>query len=459
MALFLSLNPIILYYSRFMRSTALVAAFCLLAFALFVRTYDGHGKANYYFGMIVLALGFVSKENAAVYVLTWLGAGLLIADGQLVRPGGTSAYVRLRDRLRSINRGVSIEWLRTGLIGLLLFALVALFFYAPRDPNGVGLWSSLADPTQLPALLDRTLTDIWTGYSYWFSGPGETTLETYIEWMELLLSTGAMYAGPLLWLSIAGFLAERFLTARPRPLVMFASYWGFVSLLGYPLATDVWGAWIIVNALVPLVIPAAVGLEFMIRIGREALASNDQISVTLVSVILLVLMGQMALAGATGIYTNPTGAENDLVQYAQPQQEMRGALEDMRTIAGQDHEGTEVLVYGSPNVVDVNPQGPRKPACIQWFTTLPLAWYVEAYELEVRCASSPGSPPGDVPSIVVAEANCTRTATIECRTRPADLRVPSGLRNSIPEDHERYAFLHRTTGGTDVDGIVIYTQT
>jgi uncharacterized protein (TIGR03663 family) len=452
MGLFFAFNAVILYYSRFMRSTVLVAAFCFLAFALFLRAYDGHGVRNFYLGMAVLALGFAAKENAAVYLLTWLGAAVLVADDSLFRQDGASAFARARARLSFLDRDYVSAAAVHGVLGLGVFLLITLLFYAPRDPNGVGLWSSVVDPTQIPALLNRTIDDVWTGYSYWFGGPGDTTMAKYLERLGRFLATSATYAGPLLALSVAGFLAERFLAARPRPLVMFASYWGYASVLGYPLATDIWGAWIIVNALVPLVIPAAVGLGLIVRVGEEALADDDRVSVAAVGVLLFVVVGQMAFVGATGVYANPTGADNQLVQYAQPSQESRTAMEDIERVV-PSNDGTDVLVYdpGEKYLLRGGQiEGPKFPKCLGtagWYRSLPLSWYYNVYDAEVSCVEEPGGLPAgeDLPPVVVVEGDCQEERTMACRGRPESISAPGDLDQRVPEQYERHAYFHRTS--------------
>ncbi|MEF8828706.1 MAG: flippase activity-associated protein Agl23, partial [Haloarcula sp.] len=97
MAAFLALNPVLLYFSRFMRSDVLVAAFMFAAFGLLVRFVDTR-KPRYLYGVgAFMALGFASKENAIVYVLTWLGAtGLLLAKVLVLPNGYRDAFGFLR---------------------------------------------------------------------------------------------------------------------------------------------------------------------------------------------------------------------------------------------------------------------------------------------------------------------------------------------------------------------------
>jgi uncharacterized protein (TIGR03663 family) len=478
-AVFLAGNAVLLYYSRFMRSTVLVAAFCSLAFALFLRAYDGYGTGYLHAGAVFLALGFAAKENAIIYVLCWLGAGALLVDAALFRrvDGETGAdrarawWARTRERTDRERLAVLGGHL---LLAVLLFLVVVLFFYAPR--NGVitprhlaierghpqyeqvvetcrqaGLWRALPSG-EVGSLVRCTGLTIESGLAHWFGGAGETTIGTYAERLGLFLQTSGTYAGPLMGLAVAGFLVERYVADRPRPLVLFAAYWGFASVVGYPLGTDVWGAWIIVNALVPLAIPAAAGLGLVVRAGRDAIADDDRVSVGAVAVLLLVLGGQMAVAGATGVYADPTGADNGLVQFAQPAQESRAVLEDVERVAATSAP-PHVLVYdpgGEYLLKGGRIEGPKYPRCLGtagWYRSLPLTWYYTVYDAEVECVREQSAlPPGaEFPPVVVVEGGCAEERLLDCRSRTDRITAPAELGDRVPAEYERHAYFHRTT--------------
>ena len=82
----LSANAVLLYYSRFMRSDLLVATFMFTAFGLFVRFYDTRRIRYLYAAVVAIVFAVGSKENAPLYVLTWLGAGAVLLDVALYRP-------------------------------------------------------------------------------------------------------------------------------------------------------------------------------------------------------------------------------------------------------------------------------------------------------------------------------------------------------------------------------------
>jgi uncharacterized protein (TIGR03663 family) len=462
-ALFLAFNPIILYYSRFMRSSMLVAGFCLFAFAALVRWLEGRGTAYLYTASGALAFGFAAKENAIVYVLCWLGAAGLLVDTALFRP-------RERDSGWDLLGAKLGEWVdsyyvldragRQRLLGyglhvagaVTLFALLTVFFFAPRGAEA-GLWTG-----NLGATLDATLADISEGLNYWFGQGGETTFSTYFERLGLFVRTTLVYAGPLFVLSVVGFLVERYVRADSRPLVLACAYWGFASVLGYPLGTDIWGAWIIVNALVPLSVPAAVGLGHLLEVGRESLADDDTVSVAAVAVLLLLALGQASVVGGSAVYAEPTSPDNDLVQFAQPQQEMRGAVEATTATAAAHTDGPDALFYGGEDFVTMDETAVRTPACINWFRTLPWAWYLDANGVSVTCANSGETIPEELPPVVVAQAECSLERAVACRENTAALEAPDEIDRRVPDSYERHAFLHRTTGGSYFHGVVVYVD-
>lgn len=473
LALFLSFDPLLLYYSRFSRSTILVAGFAFVAFGLFVRAYDalaaredtaagtvatdGGGEASgasrasserssdggapaeaaaggspatttqltdrlglgttrsvaiyVHAGVFFTALAFAAKENAIVYVLCWLGAGALVADRLLSTPdeNGFDRVEALLERL-VLNTGY---YLGHALIAGGIVAAVTLFFYAPRGaaaPDGVGLYAALGDPTKLPTLVDSTYTSIETGLDYWFGGsadPGcnkDNLIDGYLCYLGQSAESLALYAAPLAALSVVGFVAERYASGRPRGLVMFAGFWGFASVFGYPLGTDIYGSWITVNALIPLAIPAAVGLALLFRWGVEAYREDDGISLALVLVLLLLSAGFVGVQGVNGVYVQPEEGSDSLVQYAQPAGDWRPVVEEMNAIAPAN-EGDDVLFHGS-YYVDGDSSAVRTPACVKWFKALSLPWYTEKGDMQVACSNSTADLDAreSMPPVVISRA-------------------------------------------------------
>lgn len=439
LALFLAVDPVLLYYSRFSRSTILVAGFMFGAFGLFVRAMDVNDVRYVYAGIAFVALGFTAKENAIVYLLCWLGAGALVLDARLFSPGsGESGFNRVRTFWHDEGarlRGQASTYLKRGVLAAALFTGIIVFFFAPRGVE-VGFFRSLTNPAKLPAVLEAMLglhpgqfghlnwqghyrNGIFGGFEYWFGVPAnnEDLINTYITRLGRFMGVLAGYAAPLFGLSIAGFLVERYGASHPRSLVMFASYWGFASVLGYPLGADIWAAWIVVNALVPLAIPAAVGLGLVYRWGRDAFHDDDSVGVGLAALLVLLLAAQTGSAAIGSVYLSATGDDNELVQFAQPSQDLRPALDAMAAVS-PDHDGTDVLVYDDPNatrsLVAKQEEMPRTPVCLNWHNALPLPWYTDKEDMDVACAGSPEQLDAELnrnPAFVIARIN--DRATVE----------------------------------------------
>ncbi|PSQ00490.1 TIGR03663 family protein [Halobacteriales archaeon QS_4_70_19] len=453
LALFLGFNPVLLYYSRFSRSTVLVAGFSFVAFGLFVRAFDARrarrtmgrevvtdgagvtartatatgtlsnlvdldrtrSAALYaHVGVFFVALAFAAKENALVYLLCWAGAGVLVSDRLLSTPG-TDGF----DRIEAAVERVVLRpghYLAHALIALGIVVVVTLFFYAPRGgaaPDGVGLFAALGQPGQLPAVVDATVVDIQAGLDYWFGGstePGcnkDNLVDGYACYLGRFMESLALYAGPLATLSVVGFIADRYAGGQPRGLVMFAAFWGFASVVGYPLGTDIYGAWIVVNALLPLAIPAAVGAALLYRWGVDAYREDDGISLLLVLVLALVATSATGYQGVTGVYGSPEEGPDSLVQYAQPDGDWRPLLAEMRAVSGANDPGADdVLVHGS-YYVDGDESAVRTPACIRWFKALPLPWYMDKDRMQVTCTNSTAELDArqSTPPVVIARAS------------------------------------------------------
>jgi len=489
MAALLAFNPVLLYYSRFYRSTLLVAAFMTAGFGFALRAYDRNKPVLLYPAFGLAALGVASKENAVVYLLCWLGAGALLLDFSLMHPKNARTGVaavgrRLRPLVVAVQGpnpskdvlawgGISLlsllvfayaavsgwlliatfalligfiagvflaeelfprrlvfPWGEALLGGVALFFVVSLYFYAPRSPGpAVGLWDAVFDPTQFPTLLDRTWADIDAGLRYWFGGstdPGcgkDNLIEGYLCYLEHSLGVLADFAAVTVVFSVSGFAVARYAGTRPRPLVMFAGYWGFVSIFGYPLGTDIRAGWIMVNALVPLTIPAGVGLALVGSWGRETLLNEDHVGTALTAVIFLLVAGLIVGPAVSGVYLNPTSDDNSMVQYAQPQQDLRGTLDDIAAIAA-DHDGTDVLFYGDTLVAEPGTGGEPRPECLRLLQGLPLHWYTAADDWEAQCAYNETALDQqlseDRPAVIIAHSQ--REAQLDNRLEGYDKR-------------------------------------
>ncbi|WP_137684164.1 flippase activity-associated protein Agl23 [Haloarcula mannanilytica] len=485
-AAFLALNPVLLYFSRFMRSDVLVAAFMFTAFGLLVRFVDTR-KPRYLYGVgAFMALGFASKENAIVYVLTWLGAtGLLLAK-VLVLPNGYrdaagflrsvpsagAIWGRLRGRfwadirrVRDIGRSfrdrhdsaasVLAAYASHIVLATLVFAFVSLFFYAPRGAGVAGIehppapaasgdvnfWSGVTNLSLFPELVQTTWERVVDQYTEWFSPASEKatttdtglieSIETFYESVdghyEVLLKALGYAAAPLLLFSAFGYALDRLGTVEPRHLIPFLAYGGYVSILGYPIGTDIGAPWLAVHVVVPLSVPAAVGLAAVVRWGSESLSAEDVTGVAIAATILLLVTALVGNTAATQVYANEHLEGNPLVQYAQPQESLRADLAEMDRIATAHGNGTDVVMYhgesgdaydgGDAYVKEDRDEWndswwDTRPTCLQWHNSLPLPWYFAADDVNVTCENRPGvlveqAQAGQPPILITQQVDST----------------------------------------------------
>ena len=389
LALFLAADPILLYYSRFMRSDLPLAAFMLVALGFFVRALDTRQPWYAHLGVVSVALAMTTKENVLIYLVTWLGALVLLADHRLFLDRGLNAGWRTRLEGYARRAGPTLRsWTPQLLLGIFEFFAVVVFFYAPRTVKGKGgLNTVLSDPTAFPGAVEEATVGSWTEFhALWVNGGHQD--HAYLPYLAHYVETLVVGSGALVALAFVGFLVDRYAGERPRDLVAFCFYWGFVSILGYPIITDIQAPWATIHAVVPLAIPAAVGVSALYRRGRAAFASDDPnlldaVDATVVALVFLLVIAQVGVVAAADVYLDPQSEDNELVQYAQPADDIRPTIQDMAAVSATN-EGTDVLLYGEFLVA--NTSGTREPSCSDWFNLLPLPWYMDAKDMNVSCA-------------------------------------------------------------------------
>jgi len=384
LAAVLAANPLLLYYSRFARNDLPLAAAMLVAVGLLVRAVDA-GRSRYAVAAaVVAALGAGLKENAVLYLACWLGSLVALWALRTQRGGGAAATADT-SLVTSWGRRRS-RWAALLVAPAAWFGVVVVL-YAPRDPAGLGLWSAVAAPGRLPALLRAAtlepavrLVDVWvTGESSLF----DPRTPFYAAHLLAVLGVGATAT---LALGAAGVVAEC-RAAESRPLVLFAAAWAGFSLLGYPLAADLAAPWLAVHVVAPLSIPAAVGLARLVERHRATAARRTGgVAVTPAALVALVLVVHVVAVGGVTSYAAPDHRLNLLGQPAQPGPDADAAG---RAIDRAVCPGDRVLFYG--DYFD-----PR----YDW-RRLPLSWDV-AVAGGVEAHAPGGSLPADPPPVVVA---------------------------------------------------------
>ncbi|EFW92564.1 dolichyl-phosphate-mannose-proteinmannosyltransfe rase [Haladaptatus paucihalophilus DX253] len=421
-ALLLAVNPVALYYSRVMRYDMLLAAFMVFALGFYLRA-QATGKARYlYAGTLALALGFTTKENALLYVASWLGAAVLLFDHRLFLARNydrewTGTFV---DTVTETGRGL-LRFAPHIALCVVEFFVVIVYFYAPRTngTSGPGLWKAVSNPSMFGAVISEATVGSWNEFTgQWVKSQGHAYLP-YLEHFIAVLEQGAFV---VVVLAVLGFLAARYVDDRPRDLVSFAFYWGAVSVLGYPLVTDIQAGWVTVHAIVPLMIPAAVGASIIYHWGREAYEDDDTFSTAAAGVIALFLVVQVAFPAITVVYLHPQDANapglfggqhhNDIVQWGQPADGIKPTMEKVQRVSQANREGTDVLYYGYLNEdssyvfyvpnEDGNTDYRNNGG---WYNRLPLPWYTEMVDANVDSTLDNESLQTRQPPVVITRAS------------------------------------------------------
>jgi len=392
LACLLAVTPTILYYTRFMRGDPVVAMGMFAAFAFLVRAADTGHRRHVHAAAVAIALAFTAKENALVYLVTWVGATALLLDHRLLasafRVEGDRAAVvgtHVRSALGTLRR----YWKTLG-IAVVEFLVVIVYFYAPRagSRDGPGLRKAFRDLDTLvemfPAVVEAATVgagqELW---ETWVSGGHRG--HAYLPYLSSFSKSLAYGAAGLCLLAVVGFLADRYSDDGPSDLVSFCFYWGFVSVLGYPIITDITAPWATLHAVVPLAVPAAVGARVVVDWGMRAAASDRTLRAAVAAVVLLAAVGQLAVVGVVGVYADDQSEDNELVQYAQPADDFSPVMDRLGAVAPA-HEGADVVLYGDSLVAGKGGTAPREPACAKWFNALSLPWYLATADAETECA-------------------------------------------------------------------------
>jgi uncharacterized protein (TIGR03663 family) len=436
----LALNPILVYYSRFMRSDLLVATFAVFALGFLVRAITVRDARYLTPAGVSLGLAFTTKENALIYVVCFAGAAALLLDHRLVTrreelearlaefrrasrsravtdggqsPGETTAAgsgsparpALLVGAARELGRRLRGWWGHA--VGAVVgFFLVVVFFYAPRPD----LWQAFGNPAMVPGVVGEATVGSWGEFvGTWGSGGHQD--HPYLPYLADFLETLLYGAFVVIPFAVIGFLGDRYSGDGPRDLVAFAGYWGFVSILGYPIATDIQAPWATVHAIVPLAVPAAVGLAMVYRSGRASLSADDAVNTGLAALVILVAVG--GAVGANATYMNSTNDEHrEVLQWAQPHNDMKDTLVEVRDVV-RENEGTDVLFVGGYDrgepVFYLRDEGDALQPPVpgggdqSWLSRMPLPWYLETWDANVTSTppSDNGTIPDDPPPVVI----------------------------------------------------------
>jgi uncharacterized protein (TIGR03663 family) len=390
LAVALAVDPVLLYYGRFLRGDVPLAAFALLTVGLVVRLADT-GRRRYLYGAAVaFALALSTSAFAVGVVACWLTAAALTFDHARLFGDGDDA----RARLSALGRSAA-AWATPLARAFLLWFVTVVFLFAPRG-DGVGLWN----PATLPAAVEAATT----GAVRKFFGVrvADRAYEAAHPLIPYVLSNAELLAVASLSvvaLALGAFLHDRYWRERPRPVVAFCAYWGFVGLLVFPVVTEVDAPWVAVHVVAPLSVPAAAAVASLVGHARDAGERGDAATVAAVALVLLAAVAQVGVVAGTNAYGQPT-PDDALVDYAQPADDVGEVVE--RAERADEGPGTDLLYYGSPFHLEAESAADAPPVPDEWGNRLPLPWYAEAAGVETESATAlEGNE--SVPPVVVAK--------------------------------------------------------
>lgn len=153
-ALALTISPVMLYYSRFIRDDIYLAAFTLLLFIAIVEYLRQPRPQWLYIASACMALGVASME--AAYINIFILATFLVFEGVRERIVGDGPVLQA---LRTTS-------LDTWLTGVAVFVVITVLLYSTFFSNPLGVWDtqhSLTSPNR---------TDLLGGITYWKSQQG-----------------------------------------------------------------------------------------------------------------------------------------------------------------------------------------------------------------------------------------------------------------------------------------------
>lgn len=397
LSVILGFAPPLLYYSRVFRADLPLAALGFVAFGFFHRARARGTRRLFYAGALAFGLALTTSGFALAMIACWLVAALLVFDEGRVR--GDSAGVIL-GRVRRVGRTLS-AWTAPVLRATLLAISVVLVFYVPRGVIDFARPRTLLSALEAGSLgaANRFLAVVVLGRH---APPTHMNGHPLLPFVGGTLETLLATALPVVALALWGFVRERY-GGRSRPAVSFGTYWAGIGLLVFPAVTEVNEPWVAVHILVPMALPAAVGLATVWRYGREHFARGDAMRVA-TALLLLSATGVHAGAVVAGeVYDDPD-ARDDLPGFAQPEAELRPAMA-AATATMEGNDGTDVLYVGERLLLQDESVLDRPPVPEEsrdaFSARLPLSWYVERAEGETASVASPDAVPEDPPPVVV----------------------------------------------------------
>ncbi|MFC6825547.1 flippase activity-associated protein Agl23 [Halopelagius fulvigenes] len=410
----LAFNPLLVYYSRFLRGDVPLAFFALAFVGFAVRAYDRGSRRDAYAAAAALPLAVASSGFAAGYVLCWVAAGVLVLDQpSAVVDRGASA----RATVAELRARVAGRW-NAAARAFLVFLGVTVYCFAPRAGPTVdaGLWK----PTTWHLVLwEATGGALWKFFGVRVANRYPDAIHELFPYVFDTFDTLARTALPVLVAAVAAFLWTRYARADRRPLVAGFAYWGAAAAFVFPVVTEVSAPWVAVHVLLPLSLPGAVGIAALLTRAAAAaratdadgasfgggLASADAATVAAVVLVVVAVVAQAGAVTAAGVY-GPSDRTNHLAQYGQPSDDVEPLVANVSKFADGNRSTPEVLYVGSEYATGWDPGNEFPPVADSWGNRLPLPWYFERAgldEVSTKNATTfdERAERGEIPPVVV----------------------------------------------------------
>jgi uncharacterized protein (TIGR03663 family) len=413
----LAASPTLVYYSRALRGDLLVVALLLVAVAAATRFLDGGPRSLLYGAVAAGTLAVAASGFVVAHAVALLAAAALVYDHRRLLPadrdgdgddddgdgdrGLVPASARaLRARVDSATAA------RAGLLA----AGLHLLAFAPRAGSGPG--PGLGRPTTWLAVLDeafRRAPARFVGVRIAARSDG-TGAHEFLPFVTGFAELALAAALPLLALAAYGAARDRYRPGGPSTAVALHVYWGGAALLVVPVATEVLGPWLLVHAVVPLAVPAAVGAVGLARVLGDAWDRSDPARVVAALLLVAAGAGHAGALYADDVYGAPD-ADDALAQFAQPA-DLDPLLANL-TAATRDNDGVDVLYFGEALVAADGSDADSPPVPPEWGRRLPLPWYTERAGLETAGARDPAALDATEAPVVVTTPD--RRGTVASR--------------------------------------------
>ncbi len=390
----LAADPLLLYYSRFLRGDVLAAVFGLAVVGALVRYRTERRDGWLVVAGVAFALAVGASGFAVTYPLIWLAAGAFTLDETRVRGVPTAARETLADwrvRLAASVRPVAAAGVASVVVGLFLFA-----------PRGGGVTPGVWQPTTWPAAVDAAVaaTDRFVGVRIVYRldplTPGRHGLVSYLR--DILAPLVAVSVATL-GTAVVGFFVERYGT-NTRRTVAFAGYTVPLGAFVFAVTAATPAPWVGVHLLPLAALPGAVGLAAVWRGLRSRTTAGDAGRVVLAAALVVAGLG----VGGTPVYGvyEPTDRDSPFAQYAQPTddtEELLPVMADAMERAG----GPDVVYVGQRFATSQEYDRPPIARVDRnaWGARFPLPWYFERLSAGTTSVGEPAALPGQ-PAVVVA---------------------------------------------------------